>query len=180
MRIAAPPSPLSNTQPLLAATLLELALERALTASSTLLPPSTQSSTENALETPPVPLSEKSGIILAMIDSFPCLLVEDLQEFLPLTARLIHTLPSGDEAAQNVRRTCIERFWEVLSNGEMDVERANFCVIWWSSRGGRELLLFGEDHQNGLIGQQQQQQQQEEEVVMSGGLVDVLPRENKL
>ncbi|KUL89928.1 hypothetical protein ZTR_02859 [Talaromyces verruculosus] len=176
VRIAAPPSPLSNTQPLLAATLLELAHERALTASSTLLPPSTQSSSiENALETPPAPLSEKSGIILAMIDSFPCLLVEDLEEFLPLTARLIHTLPSGDEAAQSVRRTCIERFWEVLSNGEMDVERANFCVIWWSSRGGRELLLFGEDHQGGFIGQQQ-----EEEVVMSGGLVDVVPRESKL
>ncbi|KAI7972592.1 hypothetical protein EIK77_009055 [Talaromyces pinophilus] len=176
VRIAAPPSPLSNTQPLLAATLLELAHERALTASSTLLPPSTQSSSiENALETPPAPLSEKSGIILAIIDSFPCLLVEDLEEFLPLTARLIHTLPSGDEAAQSVRRTCIERFWEVLSNGEMDVERANFCVIWWSSRGGRELLLFGEDHQGGFIGQQQ-----EEEVVMSGGLVDVVPRESKL
>lgn len=175
MRVAAPPSPLSNTQPLLAATLLELAHERALTASSTLLPPSTQSSTENALETPPAPLSEKSGIILAMIDSFPCLLVEDLEEFLPLTARLIHTLPSGDEAAQSVRRTCIERFWEVLSNGEMDVERANFCVIWWSTRGGRELLLFGEDHQNGLM-----EQHQEEEVVMSGGLVDAVPRDSKL
>lgn len=75
-----------------------------------------------------------------------------------------------------MRRTCIERFWEVLSNGEMDVERANFCVIWWSSRGGRELLLFGEDHQNGLI----EQQQEEDEVVMSGGLVDVVPRESKL
>jgi hypothetical protein len=166
---------LSNTQPLLVATLLELAHERALTASSTLLPPSTQSSTENALETPPA-LSEKSGIILAMIDSFPCLLIEDLEEFLPLTARLIHTLPSDNEAAQTMRRTCIERFWEVLSDGEMDVERANFCVIWWSSRGGRELLLFGEDHQNGLI----EQQQEEEEVVMSGGLVDVVPRESKL
>ncbi len=43
------------------------------------------------------------------------------------------------------------------------------------SRGGRELLLFGEDHQGGFIGQQQ-----EEEVVMSGGLVDVVPRESKL
>ncbi len=41
--------------------------------------------------------------------------------------------------------TCLQRFWEVLSSGEMDVDRAQVCVAWWTTRGGRELLLFGED-----------------------------------
>jgi hypothetical protein len=25
----------------------------------------------------------------------------------------------------------------------MDVDRAHCCVTWWSTRGGRELVLFG-------------------------------------
>lgn len=110
-----------------------------------------------------------------MIDSFPCLLIEDLEEFLPMTARLIHTLEPGVENSL-LRKTCIERFWEVLSNGEMDVERANFCVIWWSSRGGRELLLFGDDVRHSQGGEEVQ----EEQFLMSGGIVEVVPRENKL
>lgn len=163
MRIAAPPSPLASSQPLLAPTLLELAHERALQASSTILPPSTQSAEENALETPPSH-SERSGIILAIIDSLPFLRVEDLEEFLPLTARLIN---NNAEEPQDIRATCIERFWDVLSGGEMDVDRANFCVTWWCTRGGRELTLFGE------------QQPVSEEPLMSGAVVDG-GRESKL
>lgn len=172
MRIAAPPSPLASSQPLLAPTLLELAHERALQASSTILPPSTQSSEDNALETPPSH-SERSGIILAIIDSLPFLRVEDLEEFLPLTARLINSMVVA-EPQQDIRATCIDRFWDVLSGGEMDVDRANFCVTWWCTRGGRELLLFGEHHE-----QQQQQQPVPEEPLMSGAVVDVA-RESKL
>lgn len=58
----------------------------------------------------------------------------------------------------------MERFWDALSSGEMDVERANFCVMWWSTRGGREMVLFGEDgvESKGL----------QEEPYMSGALVD--------
>ncbi|KAH8696003.1 putative peroxisomal membrane protein Pex17 [Talaromyces proteolyticus] len=160
VRIAAPPSPLASNQPLLAPTLLELAHKRALDASSTLLPPSLQSSEENALENPPLH-SERSGVILAIIDSLPSLRVEDLEEFLPLTARLVNTINEPD-----VKATCVERFWDVLSGGEMDVERANFCVTWWCTRGGRELLLFGD-------------QPVPEEPVMSGAVVDVA-RESKL
>ncbi|CRG90503.1 hypothetical protein PISL3812_07547 [Talaromyces islandicus] len=162
VRIAAPPSPLASSQPLLAPILLELAHERALQASSTILPPSTQSAEENALETPPSH-SERSGIILAIIDSLPFLRVEDLEDFLPLTARLIN---SAAEEPKEIRATCIERFWDVLSGGEMDVDRANFCVTWWCTRGGRELLLFGE-------------QPVSEEPLMSGAVVDVA-RESKL
>lgn len=44
-----------------------------------------------------------------------------------------------------MRTICVERFWEILSNGEMDVERAHCCVTWWSTKGGRELVLFGSE-----------------------------------
>ena len=44
-----------------------------------------------------------------------------------------------------MREHCIERFWEALSSGEMDVERAYYCVTWWSTKGGREMVLFGYD-----------------------------------
>lgn len=27
----------------------------------------------------------------------------------------------------------------------MDVERAHYCVTWWSTKGGREMVLFGYD-----------------------------------
>lgn len=42
-----------------------------------------------------------------------------------------------------MRNACQERLWDALSSGEMDVERAYFCVTWWSTRGGREKVLFG-------------------------------------
>lgn len=73
-----------------------------------------------------------------MIDSLCFLRVEDLEEWLPITARLINEVRDSE-----MRTTCVERFWEALSNGEMDVERAHYCVIWWSTKGGRELVLFG-------------------------------------
>jgi hypothetical protein len=160
VQISTPPSPLASSQPLLASTLLELAHDRALNASSTLLPPSTQSSVDEALESPP-PLSEKSALTLAIADALPSLRVDDLEEWLPLTTRLINTIP--DPA---MRSLCVERFWDVLSHGEMDVERANFCVIWWSTRGGRELLLFGE-------------QLSPEQPLMTGGVGGAAP-ESKL
>jgi hypothetical protein len=46
-----------------------------------------------------------------------------------------------------MKKTCQERMWEALSGGEMDVERASYCVTWWSTFGGRELVLFGEENE---------------------------------
>ena len=63
-----------------------------------------------------------------------------LDEWLPLTAKLVNAVEDA-----GMRKVCMERFWDALSSGEMDVERANFCVMWWSTRGGREMVLFGED-----------------------------------
>lgn len=77
-------------------------------------------------------------LTLALIDSLSFLRVDDLKEWLPLTAEVINAVQ--DRA---MRQACVDRFWEALSGGEMDVDRAHCCVAWWSTHGGRELLLFG-------------------------------------
>jgi hypothetical protein len=33
----------------------------------------------------------------------------------------------------------------VLVSGEMDAERSSAAVTWWSTRGGRERVLFGRE-----------------------------------
>lgn len=129
---------MSNQQPLLPSILLEVLYDRALHASATPLPQSAQGRPPTETEPPP-PVSEQAALTLALIDSLCFLRVEDLEEWLPITARLINTV-GGSE----MRTACVDRFWEALSNGEMDVERAHYCVTWWSTKGGRELVLFGD------------------------------------
>jgi hypothetical protein len=154
VQIVTPPSPLASNQPLLASTLLELVHDRAHHASSTVLPPSQQvpAGQEGDIDDSAF-LSEQAALTLALIDSLSFLRVDDLEEWLPLTAELINSIRDS-----RMRTTCVERFWDALSGGEMDVERADFCVTWWSTRGGRELVLFGE------------QQPPQGEAVMSGAL----------
>jgi hypothetical protein len=84
------------------------------------------------------PLSEQAVLTLALLDSLSFLRVEHLKEWLPLAAQLINTISD-----RNMRHTCIDRFWEALAGGEMDVDRSHCCVTWWSTEGGRELVLFG-------------------------------------
>ena len=31
----------------------------------------------------------------------------------------------------------------MLSGGEMDVRRAEVCVAWWTTEGGREMVVHG-------------------------------------
>ncbi|GAD99616.1 peroxisomal membrane protein Pex17, putative [Paecilomyces variotii No. 5] len=138
LQITAPPSPLANSQPLLPSTLLELLHDRAQRADSNPLTPPKQTLAAEELTNPPPPVSEQAALILALIDCLCFLRVEDLEEWLPLTAHLINKIQNPE-----MRAPCVERFWEALSDGEMDVERAHFCVLWWSTRGGRELVLYG-------------------------------------
>ncbi|KAJ5117177.1 hypothetical protein N7526_011286 [Penicillium atrosanguineum] len=126
IQVTAPPSPLANSQPLLPSILLE------------------NSSTPDLGKAPP--LSAQAVLTLALIDSLSFLRVDDLKEWLPLTAELINAIP--DPA---MRQACVDRFWEALSGGEMDVDRAHCCVAWWSTRGGRELLLFGAQRAPGAV-----------------------------
>ncbi|KAL5003426.1 hypothetical protein BDV10DRAFT_45376 [Aspergillus recurvatus] len=144
LQVTAAPSPIANRQPLLPSILLEVLYDRALNnASKTPLPPSSQHPSTSTpdpdmAKEAPVPLSEQAFLTLALIDSLCFLRVEDLEEWLPLTANLINAVSPPE-----MRRVCVERFWDALSNGEMDVERAHYCVIWWSTNGGREMIMWG-------------------------------------
>lgn len=73
--------------------------------------------------------------VLTLIDSLPSLPTPLLEEWLPRTAELIYGLK------EHGRSKCRERFWEVLSRGEMDIERSQVGVRWWGSCGGREMVL---------------------------------------
>jgi len=134
----APPSPIVNALPLMPSIVLDLIHNRDITASSDLLPTSKDDqTTTNAA----VPMSEQSALILALIDSLPYLPPAILEEWLSLTAPLIN------KATDPVQKSsCQQRFWEVLSSGEMDVERAAICVAWWTTRGGRELTLYNDQY----------------------------------
>ncbi|EEP75967.1 conserved hypothetical protein [Uncinocarpus reesii 1704] len=136
LQITAPPSPLANSQPLLPSILLQLLYDRALTAPTTPLPHPTTTADPSPTEGPL--LSEQAVLTLTIIDCLCFLQVETLEDWLNLTAHLISQIQD-----RTMRSACQERLWDALSNGEMDVERAYFCVTWWSTRGGREKVLFG-------------------------------------
>lgn len=102
----------------------------------------------------PSAMSEQGVLLLALIDSLVFLQIEGLAEWLPLAAQSIHQIT--DPA---LGHACKKRFWDVLSDGEMDLERAAFCVMWWSTGGGRRMVLYGKKKPNG-------------ESLMSGALND--------
>ncbi|KAK6007291.1 hypothetical protein QM012_006299 [Aureobasidium pullulans] len=146
IRVVSPPSRIAVTQPMLAATLLDLVHERAIHAPSASLPPThvplstNPPGLESSLVSTIPDLSEQAVLILTLIDAFPCLSLALLDEWLPLTATATRMIT--DPA---MREYCKKHFWEVLVGGEMDPERSQICVRWWTSRGGRELLLDIDD-----------------------------------
>lgn len=144
VRITSPPSPISQMQPLLPSIVLELVLQRVACASSE---PSRQISQTlalpgNASEEPA--LSEQSVFIMTMIDALPFLPTDTLDEWLPIVANSLRVIED-----QTMLHTCKKRFWEVLSSGEMDVVRAAQAVAWWTTRGGREMVLHGNGERDG-------------------------------
>ena len=95
-------------------------------------------------------LSEQCVLVLTLIDALPFLPILLLEEWLPITAETLHTIQDD-----TMKHKCQQRFWAVLSNGEMDVNCAALCVSWWST-SGREAVLHG--------------RQKREDTLMSGGL----------
>ncbi|ODH48183.1 hypothetical protein GX48_05674 [Paracoccidioides brasiliensis] len=143
LQITAPPSPLANSQPLLPSILLELVYERALQAPTIPLAPPTSAPTpadQNHITNKMPQLSEQAILTLTLIECLCYLRLDTLEEWLPVVAHLVNVIPD-----RTMRQQCQERFWDALSSGEMDVERASFCVTWWSTRGGREMVLFGSE-----------------------------------
>ena len=134
MRLAAPPSAIAVAMPLMQAIVLDLLRARIEAASEEILPPSPDVPVEAS-----EPVSEKAVLLLSIIDCLSFLPTPLLEEWLPMTADLLHKIQNSSQ-----RQRCQHRFWNTLSNGEMDVERAATCVAWWTSRGGREHVMFGE------------------------------------
>ncbi|KAL1643949.1 hypothetical protein SLS58_004624 [Diplodia intermedia] len=178
LRVTAPPSPLSSSQPDLPAILCEVVHHRALTAPSTPLPTASvpPPGPDNAEKVPEgeTPLSEQAVLVLTLLDALPILPVPLLEEWLPLCAELANKV-KGDELKSIVKK----RFWEVLVSGEMDPERSMVAVAWWSTKGGRERVLFGDEGE----------EERRERFLMSGalpakgvleGLEEGRPRESKL
>lgn len=144
MQISTPPNPLSRSQPMMAETLLELLHHRALGAPTAPLPPSMAIKSEADAKIQQVPLSEQAVLLLTLLDALPNVTLDVLEEWLPLAADLLDVIQD-----RGMREHCKKRFWEVLESGEMDVERSAVCVSWWSTRGGRERVLFGDQGEGG-------------------------------
>lgn len=160
LRLTSPPAALAASQPMLSATLLELLHERARHAATVPLPPQAAQAAEEAES--PVPLSEQAVLVLTVLDSLSQVSLDLLDEWLPLAADMVNVIE--DHA---MREYCKEHFWHVLVGGEMDPDRSTLCHAWWSSQGGREMVLFGREAEY------------EDNATMSGALPDEA-RENKL
>ncbi|KAK4695620.1 hypothetical protein P7C71_g2161, partial [Lecanoromycetidae sp. Uapishka_2] len=160
IRITSPPARISESQPLLPSTLLELIRLRLENASSTIIEQFTKPQALGAsngegegLEEPL--LCEQAVLVLTIIDALPFLPIDQLEDWLPLAAESMSAVQDTNQV-----QICRQRFWDVLSNGEMDVTRAALCITWWGMRGGRDMVLYGKD-------------QQEQGPFMSGGLQEM-------
>lgn len=163
LRITTPPSMLPASQPLLPATLLELAYDRALHGSMAPLQAQPASPAEGEAPDMSPPLSEQANLILAIVDTLPSLPLELLDEWLPLSSDLLNGI--NDDA---MRGYCKDHFWQILVGGEMNPDRSQLCVAWWTTGGGRDKILFGYE----ISGDKQVTE-------MSGALGDA-ERQNKL
>lgn len=134
VKISSPPYSISATEPLLPSLILEVVRSRIGPASAA---PLAGHSNENSVIGQQPSLSEQTSYQLALIDSLPLLPLQQLQDWLELTASSLAMIDD-----QNQHQICRQRFWEVLSNGEMDVDRASLCLAWWGSRGGREAVAY--------------------------------------
>lgn len=154
IRVTSPPSVISEREPLLSSILLQLVHQRSESeiASPHLPPPPSDIIDSEPASAPEGPfLTEQVVMILTLIDALPYINLEFLEEWLDITAASISHVT--DDALKQV---CRERFWEILSGGEMDGDRAALCVTWWTTKGGRRFVMEG--------------MPEDDPFVMSGGL----------
>ncbi|GJC95307.1 peroxin 8 [Colletotrichum higginsianum IMI 349063] len=143
MQIVSPPFPISLTEPQLSETLLEMVRFKTMGAGTDPLPLTQDAiaQSEKGLTPQQEPLSEQSSLVLTLIDSLPFLPLPLVEDWMTLTAQAMNEI-----ANPAMRQPVKDRFWEVLVSGEMDVERATIGVAWWTTKGGRELVV-GRDAQ---------------------------------
>lgn len=147
IKMSSPPSLIFERKPLLPSTILELVRFRLETISPVLMQqnaghPARSLSEENLTLSEQRGLSEQSVLVLTLIDALPLLPIDQLEDWLPIVAESLNMIKDAHQL-----HTCRQGFWDVLSNGEMDVDRAALCVAWWGTRGGKDMVLFGEDRQ---------------------------------
>ncbi|KAJ6782836.1 hypothetical protein PWT90_02835 [Aphanocladium album] len=137
IQMVSPPFEIAALEPMLGETLLEMLLNYIATASTVPLAPdeaAQAASTEGGVTLQ----SAQSALVLALIDALPFLPLPLVEEWMAIAAQTLNTI-----ADPRLRRPVKERFWDILINGEMDVERSAIGVAWWGTKGGRELVLFG-------------------------------------
>lgn len=134
MEVVSPPFPIAAMDPELSETLLEMLRANIATASTQLLQAAADAPSQASEEL----LSEQSALVMTLIDSLPFLPLSLVEESLGNTARAINGIEDP-----RLRAAVQKRFWHVLVDGEMDVERSTIGVAWWGTKGGRELVLFG-------------------------------------
>ncbi|KAK2608792.1 hypothetical protein QQS21_002649 [Conoideocrella luteorostrata] len=138
MEIVSPPFPIAAMEPHLSETLLEMLHNKLTTASAQLLPNAPDSVSQALEETQQEPLSEQSALVMTLIDSIPFLPIPLVEEWLAITAEAMNKIEDP-----RLKVSVKKRFWDILVNGEMDVERSTIGVAWWGTKGGRELVLLG-------------------------------------
>jgi hypothetical protein len=138
MEIVSPPFPIAAMEPHLSETLLDMLHAKIATAGKTLLAPTPDAVSRVLEETQEEPLSEQSALVMTLIDSLPFLPLPLVEEWLAITAQTMNEIEDP-----RLKLPVKKRFWDVLVNGEMDVERSTIGVAWWGTKGGRELVLFG-------------------------------------
>ncbi|KND87995.1 Peroxisomal biogenesis factor 8 [Tolypocladium ophioglossoides CBS 100239] len=162
MEIVSPPFPIAAMEPQLSETLLEMLRSNIAAASTTPLGPTPDSQSRNGTSQreEEVPLSVQSALVMTLVDSLPFLPLPLVEEWLAIMAKAMNEI-----ADPRLRAPVKTRFWDILVNGEMDVDRATIGVAWWGTKGGRELVLFGRAR---------------EPVVMSGAIVSDTDKSSRL
>lgn len=138
IQVTSSPSVISEQEPILSSVLLEVIHQRLEAASSHPLP-SAADTLESATTSPGGPiLTEQAVMVLTLIDALPYLSLDFLEEWLHIAAASINHI-----ADEGLKQVCRARFWEILSGGEMDSDRAALCVTWWTTKGGRRAVVDG-------------------------------------
>lgn len=138
IQMVSPPFEIAALEPMLGETLLEMLLNYIASASTEPLAPDEAAQAASAESGGPPLQSTQSALVLALIDALPFLPLPLVEEWMAIAAQTLNTI-----ADPRLRRPVKERFWDILVNGEMDVERSAIGVAWWGTKGGRELVLFG-------------------------------------
>ena len=85
-------------------------------------------------------LSEQAVVMLTILDTLTQIPSNLLVDWLPVAASMLNCI-----ADMWMREHCKDHFWQVLVGGELDPERSRVCQAWWSTGGGREMVLYGHD-----------------------------------